>query len=425
MLEQIKAKLSRAACDPTVVMALVILMYLAKAAFKITVGTHIHSPMIAGDGYHNLADLLEAAAVIVVIFVSMRPSTQQYPFGRKNVEFFTSLAIGLGLLAMSCQFALKSVVGLLHMAPELDTAVRAVLPLPVHEQLMMDSATFPWALAVTACSVILSFVVGRYQVAIGRKSGHASMVADGEETLSDGTIESVTVAGVLGEYLLHLPWLEYPLGLIVAFLIARTGRELFVSAWRVLLQHSIGVEHESRIRELTRQVPGVLDVTELKTFQVGHIAVCMMSVTSRAGALAVPHVKYGIEHAVECYVLAQEFKECELHIRFTRPDPQYRRVAFAAIKEGELLVIAPSLDQATHLLICDQEEGEFVRIKAERSPADSVSFLVEKRVAQLYVFADCGQPGPEDDRLSVRGISVTAAVSYLPSVLGLAVERDS
>lgn len=423
MLKQIKQKLARAAGNPTAVMSLVMLMYVAKAVFKIAVGTHIHSPMIAGDGYHNLADLLEAAAVIVVILVSMRPSTQQYPFGRKNVEFFTSLAIGLGLLVMSIQFAFKSLIGLLHLAPQLDAAVREVLPLPVHEQLVMDSATFPWALAVTACSVLLSFVVGRYQVAVGRSSGHASMVADGEETLSDGTIECVTVAGVLGEYLLHLPWLEYPLGLVVAFLIARTGRELFVGAWRVLLQHSIGAEHESRICELTRQVPGVLDVSELKTFQVGHIAVCMMSVTSRAGALAVPHVKYGIEHAVESYILQQEFKECELHIRFTRPDPQYRRIAYAALKAGEWMVIAPALDRCTHLLICDEEEGEVVRIKAERCPADPVAFLVEKRVAQLFVFCDCGPEGPQDWRLAARGINLVAAVSYLPSVLGLSVER--
>jgi len=419
MINKLRQKLARALKDPTSVMVAVSVMYILKAALKISIGTRIHSPMIAGDGYHNLADLLEAGAVIAVIMVSKRPSTEQYPFGRKNIEFFTSLAIGLGLLVMSFQFALKSLVGLLHMVPTLDQFLRSFLPLPGHEQLVMDNGTFPWALGVTAGSVVLSFVIGRYQIAIGKASGHASLVADGEETVSDGTIESVTVAGVLGEHLLHLPWLEYPLGLLVAVLIARTGRQLFVSAWRVFLQHSIGVEHDARVKQLAKQVPGVQDVSELKTFQVGHIAVCMMTVVSKAGALAAPHVKYGIEYAVERYLLDQGFKECEIHIRFVRPDACYRRIAFAVVKRGSLVVIAPTLQSATHLWFCDQEEGPTVRIKEELVPADPVAYLVEKQVIQLYVFGGLERTTADFPGLATNHIELVGSTSYLPSVMGL------
>lgn len=419
MLARIKQKLAAAVKDPTSVMVMVVLMYVLKSVLKIGIGSRIHSPMIAGDGYHNLADLIEAFAVIAVILVSKRPSSERYPFGRKNIEFFTSLAIGLGLLVMSLQFALKSIVGLLHMSPTLDQAARSMLPLPVHEQLVIDSGTFAWALAVTAGSVVLSSLVGRYQIAIGKSSGHASLVADGEETVSDGTIESVTVAGVLGEHLLYLPWLEYPLGLLVAVLIARTGRHLFVSAWRVLLQHSIGVEHDLIIRVLSKQVPGVLDVTELKTFQVGHIAVWMMTVTTRAGALALPHIKYGVEYAVEKYVLEAGFKECEIHIRLERPDPEYRRIAFAVLKRDGVTVVAPSIARATHFRFCDEEEGALVRIKEEPVPANPVSFLVEKRVTQLYLFGEVNERADEVPELVANGIETVASTSYLPSVMGI------
>jgi cation diffusion facilitator family transporter len=416
MLAGLKKKLSALASDPTSVMALVVVMYVVKAVLKISIGSRIHSPMISGDGFHNLADLLEAFAVIAVILVSRKPSSKHYPFGQKNIEFFTSLAIGLGLLVMSVQFALKSAVGLLHVFPEADHLLRAYLPLPAHEQLVMDAGTFPWALAVTLGSVVLSFLVGRYQIAIGRASGHASLIADGEETVSDGTIESVTAAGVLGEYLLHLAWLEYPLGLLVALLIARTGWHLFIGAVRVLLQHSIGVEHDACIRELAGQVPGVLAVKEVKTFQVGHAAVCMLNVVTKAGALALPHVKYGVELAVENYVLEAGFKECELHVRFERPDPQYKRVAFAVTKKDGVTVIAPSIAEATHFRFCDEEEGTFVRIKEEPVPVDPIFLLVEKRVAQLYLFSSAPLVVPE---LGVKGIEVVQAVSYLPAVMGI------
>lgn len=410
--EKVRAALS----DPTWVMALVALMYVLKSTVKITLGGSINSPMISGDGFHNLADLFEAGAVIAVIFVAKRPSSEKYPFGRKNIEFFTSLAIGAGLIFMSLNFALRSMVGLLSMTPVLDSAVRSVLPLPAHEDLVMDSSTFPWVLAVTAGSVILSFLVGRYQIAVGKASGHASLVADGEETLSDGTIESVTVAGVLGEYIFHAPWLEYPLGLLVAVLIARTGRQLFVSAWRVLLQHSIGIKEDAIIRDLAEHVPGVVKVTDLKTFQVGHIAVCMITVTTRAGATTIPHVKYAIEHALEKFLLGLDFKECEIHIRIERPEPMHKRVAFAVIKEGEALVISPTLERSTHLIVCDTEDGAIVRSKEEPAPTDPVMLLIEKRVEEIYVF----DPARVDRNwLEAAGIAVTGSTSYLPSVMGV------
>lgn len=420
MSGQMRRKLLTMTADPTCVMVVVSIMYVLKAMLKIWVGSRIHSPMISGDGYHNLADLLEAGAVIAVIFVSRRPSTEKYPFGRKNIEFFTSLAIGLGLLVMAVQFALKSAVGILHFFPNCDGMLRAVLPLPAHEQLLLDAASFPWALAITAGSVVASFAIGRYQIAIGKKSGHASLVADGEETVSDGTIESVTVAGVLGEHLLHLTWLEYPLGLLVAVLIARTGWQLLVGACRVLLQHSIGVDHDARIKTLAKQVPGVVAVTDLKTFQVGHIAVCMITLTSRAGALSLPYVRYGVEDAVERYLLGQSFKECEIHIRLERPDPQYRRIAYAVTRRGDCTIIAHSLQTTTHFRFCDEEEGELVRIKEEPVPADPLALLREKRVAELFFFADCQSNDIAALGQALPGITVSPAVSFLPEVMGLA-----
>lgn len=70
--------LKSALTNPFVVMWLVVSMYLVKAICKIGLGSQINSPMIAGDGFHNLADILEALAVIAVIWVAKRPVTNDY-----------------------------------------------------------------------------------------------------------------------------------------------------------------------------------------------------------------------------------------------------------------------------------------------------------------------------------------------------------
>jgi cation diffusion facilitator family transporter len=405
--------------NPFGVMSLVILMYVVKATLKITVGHQINSPMIEGDGYHNLADILEALAVIVVIWVAKRPASSDYPFGKKNVEFFTSLAIGGALLVMAVQFALKSAVGLLSLAPSIDQAVRAVLPLPVHEPLLMSTSTLPWVLALTIGSVILSLVVSRYQIAMGKRGGHASMIADGKETASDGRIEIITVIGVVGEYLFNAPWLEYPLGLVVAFAIAHTGYELFQGGLRVLLQHSIGQEHEEEITKRCLAVAGVNKVESLKTFQIGSTAVCILTITTEHRTGTISHLKYGIEYHIKQYLLENGFSDCELNVKFEKPEPARHRIAYAVVEnacsDGAAIsfVVAPSVTAATHIVVCDLENGMVVRTKQEEKPADLASFLDKKRVVRLYLFtaAPAQLPG--------SSVSVLSSTSYQAELLGL------
>jgi len=407
-----------AALNPFVVMVVVTVMYIVKAMCKITMGTKINSPMVAGDGWHNVADIVEALAVIAVIFVARLPSSKDYPFGRKNIEFFTKLLIGAGLALMSVRFAVSSLVGLLSLSPGVDQAVRAVLPLPAHEPLIMSAGTFPWIVGITASSVLLSLVVSRYQIFVGKQSGHASLVADGEETASDGRIELVVLLGVLGEYLFHAAWIEYPLGLVVAFLIGRTGVELFLDGWRVLLQHSIGSDHEEAVRALCLRTAGVVEVSRLKTFRVGPTAVCMITVVSRHNNGACSYIKYGITHAVKAYLLENDFKGCEIEIEIKQPDAEFHRVAFALLKDRPGAVIAPTLSAATHLVICDVEHGNVVRATEEPQPEDPVAMLREKRVRSLYVLkTDATEAG----KLKNRGITIIAAPSYVPAVMGLAV----
>jgi cation diffusion facilitator family transporter len=403
--------LKSALTNPFVVMWLVVSMYLVKAICKIGLGSQINSPMIAGDGFHNLADILEALAVIAVIWVAKRPVTNDYPFGRKNIEFFTSLAIGGSLLILAVQFAVKSVVGLLAIWPNVDHAVRAILPLPEHVPLVMNAATLPWVLAITIGSVMASFLVSRYQITIGRKCGHASMIADGEETASDGRIELITLAGVVGEYVFSAPWLEYPLGLLIAIAIARTGWELFRGGARVLLQHSIGAEHEEEIRKRCMRMAGVLALDSLKTFQIGSTAVCIMTITTehRTGTLA--QLKYGVEHHVRKYLLDAGFKECEINLRFEKPEPARHRIAYAAVAQGDQLCIAPDVESATHVIVCDLENGMVVRTKEEEKPQDLVEYLKRKRVVRLYLF--------HADPPALPGVEVASSTSYQPKLLGL------
>lgn len=381
--------------SPYVVMAAVLAMYGIKVAAKLAVGTHIHSPMITGDGFHNLADIFVALLVVATVWISKLPPDGRYPFGRKNVESLARLAIGAGLIPTALHFGAASLMGLLSYAPDLDRSVRAFVPfgLPRHEALLMGpDADLWWILGVTGGSVLLSFVMGRYEIGAGKANGHASMVADGKETRSDGLIELVIFLGVCAEHLFHAAWLEYPLGIGVAVLVGRTGIELWLEGWHALLQHSLGPEVERAIREACLAMPGIDGVEQVTTFPIGSRAVCILKILTETPAVAHDDLKKALKQHLSARLAGLGHEDAEFHLRFSLPPSRDGRVAYAVLTDGQAIAVAPDLERATHFLVCTVLRGKITRWTLEQPPAacrdDFVSWLEAKRVQTLYLFGD-------------------------------------
>ena len=188
----------------------------------------------------------------------------------------------------------------------------------------------------------------------------------------------------------------------------------------MLLQHSIGQEHEEEITKRCLAVAGVNKVESLKTFQIGSTAVCILTVTTEHRTGTISHLKYGIEYHIKQYLLDSGFNDCELNVKFEKPEPARHRIAYAVVeKESESataalsFVVAPSIAAATHIVVCDLENGMVVRTKQEEKPTDLPAFLDKKRVVRLYLFtADPAQ-------LAGSNVAVLSSTSYQAELLGL------
>ncbi len=380
--------------SPYVVMGVVLAMYGVKVALKLAIGREINSPTITGDGFHNVADLFEALIVLAVVAIARMPPDERYPFGRKNVESIARAAIGAGLLFTALHFAATSVMGLLGHAPGLEASVRAAVPfsLPDPPPLRMGGDVVWWVLAVTAGSALVSFIVSAYEIRAGKSGGHPSMVADGQETRGDGMIEAAIFVGICAEYAFHAAWIEYPLGLGVAYLVARTGRELFSDGLAGLLQRSLGADVEKAIREECLATHGVREVEQVKTFRVGSAAVCILKILTDAPAGSHDDVKKALKKRLAARLAALEIEDAEFHLRFSRLPVVDERVAYAAMTDGTAIAVAPEVSLATHFIIADLKNGVVVRWTLEAPPAACegrlAEWLVAKRVARICVFGD-------------------------------------
>lgn len=404
--------------SPYTVMGTVVLMYIVKAIVKISIGHHVNSPAITGDGFHNVSDIPEALFVIAAVFVSRLPPSEHYPMGRKNIESLVEVFVGTGLACVAMFTILRGMSGILSYIPTTPETIVALLP--KHEELRIGTHYFWPVVSVIAGSAILSLLVSTYEIRVGRLHRHHSMVADGEETRSDGRIEASVLAGVLGEYLFAAPWIEYPLAFCVAWLMLKTSREIFTKGWRALLQRSIGIPHDTAIRAICESMHGVVSADKIKTFVVGSVVKCILKVTTRCNARAAANIKHALIACIDAYLKEHDFTESEIFLRVDQPMIEYRRTAYAVEMERvRQPLVAQTIASATHYLICDVENGEVVRWTVEPAPEtleDGLKLLQQKRVTELSFF----EPSDAQRRhFGVRGITIKTAPSFFPVTLGL------
>jgi len=399
--------------SPYLAMGVVLLMYGVKVASKLSIGRWIHSPMIEGDGWHNVADIGEACVVIATIWFSRLPPSDTFPLGRKNIESIFSVAVSVLLAIMAFKISGTAVISLWNIAHG------QVAPL------VMSPEVVVWVMGITLGSALVSGIVSTYQIKVGKRTGHASLVADGKETLSDGLIEITIFLGIVGEYILDAPWLEYPFALIVSVVMVRTAREIGARGLAALLQKSIGIHHERAIKAIVADMYGVASVAQIKTFMVGSAVILIMKVLSRTSTEMSRLLKESMALQIAQYLRQEGFVDGEFFIRFDVPDSDAHRRTVALVCDHRSWRVAHSIQEATHVAISDIAFGEVGRTvlhavahkeTGEETEEALLALLEEQHVRELVLFAfDRAWNGMH----TPSGVWILNGGSENPSVYGL------
>ena len=397
---------------PYGVMGLVLLMYFVKVAVKLSLGHQAHSPVLTADGFHNASDIPEALFVILTVYLSTRPPNRRFPWGFVDAESLFGLFVGAGLCLMAAKIAIESLGVLGGMIAYQLKFTDASPDIPIKM-----GGNEGWLIVAVMCvSAGLSFLVSAYQIRVGRKTGHSAVEADGMETRSDGMIEVAACVGLSAEHLFQAAWIEYLLSLVIVGLMIRAGLEIIRKSLKILLRESIGLEHDNAIKKIVEGTVGVFAVRKFRSYMVGNRVVLDMKLESSADAEGQYILKHGIAPRITAYLKAQEFTEAEYAIRFDPVSSESRRIAIALRANHDR--VADSLEDTTHLVIADDEQGVLHHPTSYDAP-DSVDRVIEllklKRVQTIYFF------DPKLDAIAIQdaGIEVDTAISFVPSNLGL------
>ena len=178
-----------------------IIANIALAAFKAITGLLSHSIAIVLDAVNNLTDALSSLVTIIGTKFALKPADKQHPFGHGRSEYISAFIISIIILYAGFTALIESIKKII--SPQIpDYTSHTIL--------------------IVAVAVIVKITLGLFVKATGKKVNSDSLTASGQDALMDSIISLSTLAAA-AVFLIWQISLEAYLGVIIAFLIIKTG----------------------------------------------------------------------------------------------------------------------------------------------------------------------------------------------------------
>ncbi|MHB1260231.1 MAG: cation diffusion facilitator family transporter [Thermoplasmatota archaeon] len=219
----------------------------ATALVQVAIVWFTRSAALLADTIHNFGDAATAAPLWLAFAFMRRPATRRFPYGYGRIEDLAGLFVFVLIVASAAGAAYVSVDRFLN--PQTVTHL-------------------PYLVAGGIIGFLGNEAAAQWRIRAGRRIGSAALIADGQHARIDGYTSLAVVAGAIGV------WAGYPLadpivGIILTVLIARMAWQVGKSIFARLLD-SIEPETLDQIAALARQIPGVVEVTDVRARWLGH-----------------------------------------------------------------------------------------------------------------------------------------------------------
>jgi cation diffusion facilitator family transporter len=221
---------------------LVLAANLLIVAVKLFVGLRAGSLAVLGDAAHSGVDAMNNVVGLLAVNVAAEPPDEEHPYGHGKYETLAALAVVSFLSIAGFELVSGAIARLFGSTPAPQ----------------VDALTF----ALLGGTMIVNTLVATGEARAAGRLRSPLLSADARHTASD-VLVTLSVIGGLG--LVALGWDDADawLAIVVAALIAKSGWEILRGTIPVLVD-SRAIE-ASRIRNFIGPVPGVLEVTDVRS----------------------------------------------------------------------------------------------------------------------------------------------------------------
>lgn len=221
---------------------------------KFTAGIIGNSAAMVADGVHSLSDFLTDFVVIVMLKISSKPSDEDHDFGHGKYETLATTIIGLLLILVGGGILFSGAT-------------------KIYGFINGEDLVSPGWLAFGAAiaSILLKEGVFQYTIVKSDTLKSEALVANAWHHRSDALSSIGTAIGIGAACLLGDKWaiLDPLAAVIVSFFIFKIAIQLIRSSVSQLLESSLPKEIEDQIEAIVNSYPGVTEMHDLRTRQVG------------------------------------------------------------------------------------------------------------------------------------------------------------
>lgn len=227
--------------------ALVVLKFIAGIVGK-------SSAMVA-DAVHSLSDFLSDIIVLIFIKIAGKPRDKSHDYGHGKFETLATLIIGI----------LLGVAGIGLMINGIENVIAGING----EELPRPALI---ALIIALFSIATKEWLYHYSVREGKKLNSQAVIANAWHHRSDAISSIGTLVGIAGAMFLGERWriLDPIAAIVVSLLIIKSAYDIIKPAINELLEASLPEEQETEIHKIIKEIPGILDIHNLRTRRIGN-----------------------------------------------------------------------------------------------------------------------------------------------------------
>ena len=189
------------------------------------------SVALIADAWHSLSDSISSVIVIAGAKLSSKEPDMQHPYGHGRWEYIASILIGvlLGVIAFNL-------------------VKESVLQFRTNESAHFGTI----AVVVTVISIGVKEVLAQYAFFLGRKTGNASVKADGWHHRTDALSSLVILIGILFKD--RFWWIDSALGFVVSLMLFYAAYEIIKESVNKLLVENPSPELISEVEDIIERL---------------------------------------------------------------------------------------------------------------------------------------------------------------------------
>ena len=223
---------------------------------KAFVGFASKSQAMIADSINSAGDIFASLMTFIGNKIASAPGDEDHNFGHGKAEYIFSLFIAISMILVS-----------------LKTIIDAVITLFVGNEIIFSW----WLVAVCIITIIIKMGLFIYTRTMYKKYNNILLEASMEDHRNDCIITTFTLISVLLS-LKGINWFDSIVGIGISAWICKTGIEIFIESYNVLMDISIDEDTKDIILDLAHAYKEVKGINEISSAPVGYQYIIFLTI---------------------------------------------------------------------------------------------------------------------------------------------------